>query len=48
MMITERKLGQIGFGTNGIQELPTVWEKSVRYLKLISPSGETIEFCQVL
>ena len=34
--------------TNGIQDLPTVWEKGVRYFKLISPSGEPIEFCQVL
>ena len=34
--------------TDGIQELPTVWEKGVRYFKLISPSGEPVEFCQVL
>ena len=34
--------------TDGIQELPTVWEKGVRYFKLISPTGEPIEFCQVL
>jgi len=34
--------------TDGIQELPTVWEKGVRYFKLLTPSGEAIEYCQVL
>ena len=36
------------FATDGIQLLPTVWEKGVRYFKLLSPSGEPVEFCQVL
>lgn len=34
--------------TDGIQELPTVWDRGVRYFKLESPSGEAIEYCQVL
>ena len=36
------------FEKEGIQELPTVWEKGVRYFKLMSPSGEAVEYCQVL
>ena len=36
------------FEEEGIQELPTVWEKSVRYFKIMSPSGEPVEFCQIL
>lgn len=36
------------FEAEGIQELPTVWEKGVRYFKIMSPSGEPVEFCQVL
>lgn len=34
--------------TDGIEEIPTVWEKGVRYFKIVSPSGEQLEFCQVL
>lgn len=34
--------------TNGIEALPTLWEKGVRYFKIASPSGEELEFCQVL
>ena len=36
------------FQVEGIQELPTVWEKGVRFFKIMSPSGEPVEFCQVL
>ena len=36
------------FATDGIQLLPTVWEKGVRYFKLLTPSDEQVEFCQVL
>ena len=36
------------FEKEGIQELPTVWERGVRYFKILSPTGEAIEFCQVL
>ena len=36
------------FQAEGIQELPTVWEKGVRFFKIMSPSGEPVEFCQVL
>ena len=36
------------FEAEGIQELPTVWEKGVRYFKIMSPSGEAVEFCQVV
>lgn len=34
--------------TNGIEEIPTFWEKGIRYFKLESPTGEQVEFCQVL
>ena len=36
------------FEAEGIQELPTVWDKGVRFFKIMSPSGEAIEYCQVL
>ena len=36
------------FEAEGIQELPGVWEKGARYFKIMSPTGEAIEFCQVL
>lgn len=36
------------FEEEGIQELPTVWEKGARYFKIMSPSGEAVEFCQIL
>jgi len=36
------------FEEEGIQELPTVWEKGARYFKIMSPSGEPVEFCQIL
>ncbi|MDO4475715.1 MAG: VOC family protein [Lachnospiraceae bacterium] len=34
--------------TNGIEEIPRFWEKGVRYFKIASPTGEQLEFCQVL
>ena len=34
--------------TDGIEELPTFWEKGVRYFKIASPTGEQLEFCQIL
>ena len=34
--------------TDGIQEVPTFWEKGVRYFKFASPTGKEIEFCQIL
>lgn len=36
------------FEEEGIQEIPTFWERGVRYFKVMSPSGEPVEFCQVL
>lgn len=34
--------------TQGIESLPTVWENGVRYFKVQGPSGEEVEFCQIL
>ena len=34
--------------TDGIEGIPTFWEKGVRYFKIASPTGEEMEFCQVL
>ena len=34
--------------TDGIEEIPTYWEKGSRYFKLLSPTGEQVELCQVL
>ena len=36
------------FDTDGIQCIPTFWENGVRFFKILSPTGESIEFCQVL
>ena len=36
------------FEEEGIQSLPTVWERGVKYFKIMSPSGEPVEFCQIL
>ena len=36
------------FEAEGIQSLPTMWENGVRFFKIMSPSGEPVEFCQVL
>lgn len=32
----------------GIEEIPGFWEKGIRYFKITSPTGENIEFCQIL
>ena len=34
--------------TNGIEDIPDRWEKGCRYFKIVSPTGEQIEFSQVL
>ncbi len=34
--------------TNGIEGIPTFWENGVRFFKIASPTGEEMEFCQVL
>ena len=34
--------------TNGIQGIPSAWEKGNRYFKVLSATGEEVEFCQVL
>lgn len=34
--------------TQGIESLPTVWDKGVKYFKIQGPSGEEVEFCQIL
>ena len=34
--------------TQGIEQLETVWENGVRYFKIAGPSGEEVEFCQIL
>lgn len=34
--------------TKGIESIPTLWEKGVRYFKIGSPTGEDVEFCQIL
>ena len=36
------------FEAEGIQELPGVWERGARYFKILSPTGEAVEFCQIL
>ena len=34
--------------TNGIEGIPEFWEKGCRFFKIASPTGEQVEFCQVL
>lgn len=34
--------------TDGIESIPTFWEKGIRYFKIESPTGEQLEFCQRL
>lgn len=34
--------------TNGIEEIPSRWEHGCRYFKVVSPTGEQIEFNQNL
>ena len=36
------------FEKEGIQCIPTFWEKGIKYFKIMSPTGEPVEFCQVL
>jgi catechol 2,3-dioxygenase-like lactoylglutathione lyase family enzyme len=36
------------FTTDGIQQIPTFWEHGIRYFKIASPTGEEMEFCEVL
>lgn len=36
------------FEEEGIQSIPTFWEKGIRYFKIMSPTGEAVEFCQIL
>jgi catechol 2,3-dioxygenase-like lactoylglutathione lyase family enzyme len=36
------------FTTKGIIGIPTFWEHGCRYFKIASPTGEEIEFCEVL
>lgn len=34
--------------TKGIEGISTFWDNGCRYFKIASPSGEEIEFCEVL
>lgn len=34
--------------TNGIEALPAFWENGCRYFKILSPTGEQVEFNQIL
>ena len=34
--------------TDGIQAIPSFWEKGCRYFKLATPTNEQVEFCQIL
>ena len=36
------------FEAEGIQHIPTFWENGVKFFKIMSPTGEPIEFCQIL
>ena len=36
------------FEEEGIQSIPTFWERGIRYFKIMSPTGEAVEFCQIL
>ena len=36
------------FEEPGIQSIPTFWDKGIRYFKIMSPTGEAVEFCQIL
>ena len=33
--------------TDGIEELPTFWAHGCRYFKILSPTGEQVEFSQI-
>lgn len=34
--------------TNGIECIPEFWAKGCRFFKIASPTGEQVEYCQVL
>ncbi len=34
--------------TDGIEGIPTFWEEGCRYFKLLTPTREQVEFCQIL
>ncbi len=34
--------------TEGIEELPGLWERGVRFFKIGAPTGQQVEFCQIL
>lgn len=34
--------------TNGIEGIATFWDNGVRFFKIASPTGEQIEFCQIV
>lgn len=34
--------------TNGVEGIPYFWENGCRYFKILSPTGEQVEFCQVV
>lgn len=34
--------------TNGVESIPTFWDNGCKFFKIASPTGEEIEFCQVL
>ena len=34
--------------TDGIEGIPTFWEKGIRFFKLLTPTGEQVELCQIL
>lgn len=36
------------FEEEGIQHIPTFWDNGIKYIKIMSPTGEAVEFCQVL
>ena len=36
------------FEAEGIQSIPTFWENGIKYFKIMSPTGEPVEFCQIL
>lgn len=36
------------FEEEGIQSIPTFWEKGIKFFKIMSPTGEAVEFCQIL
>ena len=48
ILLATDKIPSHQFEEEGIQEMPEVWEKGVRFFKIMSPSGEPVEFCQIL